>query len=269
MRAFVNGGYLYYEESGKPSGVPVVFLHGFPFSHEMWRDQLEAVSSKGFRTLAYDLRGHGMSDVGDGQYTIESHVDDLFSFLDLLKIPHAVIVGLSMGGYITLRALERDAGRFLAAVLCDTRSETDSNELRVRRAAQMMQVKKDGSDAFAEGFVKAVFAADSFIRNPDAVRKIREIIAHTPPLSIAGTLLALAARTDTTAALPKITVPTLILVGEHDVTTPPTASKAMHQLVQGSELHILPGAAHMSNLENPAAFNSHLLAFLEKVASGK
>lgn len=264
MRAQLNNGNIHYVETGKPLGFPVVFIHGFPFSHAMWRTQMDAAGAEGYRVVGYDLRGHGQSDVGDGQYTIESHVDDLIALLDHLKIAKIVIVGLSMGGYITLRALERSPERFSAAVLCDTRSEADSDEGKIKRAGGIKNVKKNGSESFANDFVKAVFAKESLEKIPTVVESIRGIISHMPPLSIAGTLLALAARTDTTSSLASIVIPTLILVGEHDITTPPSASRAMHDNIRGSELHMVPGAAHMSNLENPAFFNQKLLGFLRR-----
>jgi pimeloyl-ACP methyl ester carboxylesterase len=97
------------------------------------------------------------------------------------------------------------------------------------------------------------------------VEHIRTTIARTPPLAIAGTLLALAARSDTTAALGSVTVPTLIIVGEHDTTTPPEASRAMHAKIPGSELHIIPHAAHMSVMENPDEANRVMLEFLSRL----
>jgi len=266
MRTLINGGNINYVEHGDRSAMAVVFVHGFPFSHEMWNPQLDAIG-KLYRAIAYDIRGHGESDVGDGQFTIESHVDDLIGLLDYLKVYKAVIIGLSMGGYISLRALERNAERFSAAVLCDTRSEADSNEGKIKRGADVGNVKKTGSKQFADDFVKRVFAAETFTKKPDAVESIHRIVRHTPPLSIAGTLIALAARTDTTASLANIKVPTMILVGEHDVLTPPAASQAMHERIHGSELHIVPQAAHMSNMENPDFFNEKLLYFLKRVSS--
>ncbi len=263
MHAFVNGVNINYVESG--SGVPVILVHGFPFSHEMWNAQITALSSS-YRAIAYDVRGHGLSDVGDGQYTIDSHVDDLFALMDHLGLPPAVIVGLSMGGYITLRALEREQKRFRAAVLCDTRAEADGNEAKYRRFASITAVKRTGSAPFAEAFVKGVFAPATFGANPGAVDSIRRVIERTPPLSIAGTLLALASRPDMTGTLPGISLPVLIMVGEQDTTTPPEASRLMNSRIPGSVLHVIPGAAHMSNLEQPALFNQHLTEFLRKHA---
>jgi len=268
MHVRVNDGNLYVEQSGAPAGLDVVFLHGFPFSHAMWDDQVGVVGSK-YRVTTYDLRGHGLSDVGDGQYSVEGHVDDLFALLSSLKITKPVIVGLSMGGYIALRALERDQSRFRAAVLCDTRSEADTNEAKVRRFSVVGSVKRIGSEAFAKEFVKAVFAPGAVQRVPDAVKKITSIISHTPPLSIAGTQLALASRTDTTLALASLHLPVLILVGEHDQTTPVAAAEAMHERIAGSAMAVVPQAAHMSNMENVEFFNEALMKFLAGIAGGK
>ncbi len=261
-------GNIAYVDRGDKNAIPVIFLHGFPFNYTMWELQLEAVS-RHYRAIAYDVRGHGDSTVGDGQFTIEQHVDDLIALLDHLKIEKVNIVGLSMGGYITLRALERNPERFTSAALCDTRSEADSNEGKVGRAVAMREVKKNGSIQFADGFVKKIFAEQTFERNKDAVERIRSIIAHTSPLSIAGTLMALAARTDTTQSLGAIKVPVLILVGKQDALTPPSAAQALQERIPGSELHIVPEAGHMSNLENPEFFNEKLLYFLKRVTTNK
>jgi 3-oxoadipate enol-lactonase len=261
----VNGISIRYVDEGPRNGLPIVFIHGFPFSHAMWEGQIAAFGTQ-YRCIAYDLRGLGESDGGDSQYTIEGHVDDLLGLLDQLNLKKVLPVGLSMGGYITLRALERAQERFLGAVLCDTRSEADTDEGKIRRVAGMRTVKSEGSRVFADNFIRVVFAPGSIERTPEAVGKIHDIICRTPPLSIAGTLLALAARTDTTASLSRIALPTLIIVGEEDTLTPPAASHAMLGRIPGSELCLIPGAGHMSNLENPGAFNEALGAFLKKIS---
>jgi pimeloyl-ACP methyl ester carboxylesterase len=263
--AHVNGIVLRYVDRGPRESVPVVFIHGFPFSHAMWDGQIDALSAT-YRCVAHDVRGLGQSDPADHQYTIEGHVDDLLGLLDRLGLDRVVCVGLSMGGYITLRALERAQERFLGAVLCDTRSEADTDEGKIRRFAGIRTVKSEGSRLFADTFVRAVFAPSSFETRPEAVAKIHGIISRTTPLSIAGTLLALASRTDTTASLTRITVPTMIIVGEEDTLTPPACSQAMHERIRGSELRIIPGAGHMTNLENPAAFNGALASFLRRIS---
>jgi 3-oxoadipate enol-lactonase len=262
---FTNQGYrIVYNTYGPAGKIPVILIHGFPFNQEMWQPQVQALQ-KNFRLVTYDNRGHGQSDVGDGQFMIEYMVDDLMGLLDQIAAPKAVLCGLSMGGYIALRAVERNPDRIHALALCDTRSEADSNEAKLKRAASVRTVKDKGNAGFAEGFLKLIFAPKSFENNPKAVETIRKIILENSPLGVCGTLLALASRTDTTAALAQIKVPTLIMVGDQDPITPPSAAEAMHKAIKGSEMHVIPGAAHMSNLENSNVFNTHLQNFLEKL----
>ncbi len=263
MKIKLNDVYINYVERGVPQGLPVVFIHGFPFNHSMWEPQMLALPNE-YRAIAFDVRGHGDSDVADGIYSIEFFVDDLIALLDHLVLQQVVLCGLSMGGYIALRAMERHPERFKGLILCDTRSEADPNEGKVKRSASIKAVKTNGVKAFAEGFVKAVFAPQTFEENPAAVETIKNIIEANAPPGICGTLLALAARTDATASLAKIKVPTLILVGEHDTLTPVSASQSMQEKIAGSEMHVIPNAAHMSNIENPEAFNAALIKFLKR-----
>ena len=264
MKATVNDNEVYYVEFGDPHALPIVLIHGFPFSYEMWQPQIEPFEKK-FRVVAYDVRGHGRSAVGDGQYMLEFLVDDLIGILDHLKIEKAVICGLSMGGYIALRAIERNPERVTALILADTQSSTDSNETKLRRVAAIKSVKTQGVTVYAETLLKAVFAPQSFTNKAAEVEKIKQIIHANSPLGICGALLALATRTDTTNALSGIKVPTLILVGEHDTPTPPSASQEMHSRIPNSEMHVIPNAGHMSSLENSEEFNHFALNFLEKL----
>ena len=253
-----------YEVEGPRTGIPVIFIHGFPFNKSMWKLQVD-VLKKDYYVITYDVRGHGASDVGDGQYTVEYFVDDLIGLLDHIKISRAVVVGLSMGGYIALRAIERNPERIRGIALCDTRSEADNNEGKVKRANQALAVQTKGIKEFADGFVKAVFYEKTFETNPQAVEMILQMIERSDPKAVAGTLIALAARTDSTPALYRIAVPTLILVGQHDAITPPSAAHAMKEKIPNAELHLIPKAGHLSNLEQPEEFNQHLLNFLKRI----
>lgn len=264
MQVEINGHKLNYTVKGSDASLPVIFIHGFPFSHRMWDPQLAALPSR-FRGIAYDIRGHGLSEPGDGQFSIEFFVDDLIGLLDYLDVKKAVLCGLSMGGYITLRAIERYPKRFKAMILGDTRSEADTNEGKIKRANTITAIKSNGVYAFAEEFVKLVLAPETFENHPAVADKVRGMIVTNSPRGICGTLLALAARTDTTPALRKMNLPALILVGEHDKLTPPADSKKLQAQLPNAELHIVPQAAHMSNLENIPFFNERLLAFLDSL----
>ena len=201
-----------FETAGPSGALPVVLIHGFPFARAMWKPQVD-VLSKQYQVVTFDVRGHGESEVGDGQYSIEFFVDDLIAVMGKLKIDKAVLCGLSMGGYIALRAVERHPERFNGLVLCDTKSESDGNEAKIKRSASIQAVKKDGVGPFAENFIKAVLAEGTLKTKPETVESVRQMINANTPQGISGALLALASRTDTTPSLAKIQAPTLILVG--------------------------------------------------------
>ncbi len=264
MKLRLDGGNIEYDINGPRNGVPVVFIHGFPFSRQMWRYQVDALKQD-YHVITYDVRGHGGSDTGDGQYSVELFVDDFIALLDHLKLRSVVAVGLSMGGYIVLRAVERHPERFRGIVLCDTRSEADGNDGKVKRARQVIELGENGLAGFTESFLGAVFHGKTLSEKPAVVGAIRETIANTPLPAVRGTLLALAGRTDTTPSLYRIAVPTLILVGRHDAVTPPSASHAMKDKIPGAELHVIPDAGHLSNLENPEEFTTHLFNFLHRI----
>jgi 3-oxoadipate enol-lactonase len=149
-------------------------------------------------------------------------------------------------------------------VLCDTKSEGDTDEAKIKRTASMKMVKVSGVKNFTEDFIKLIFFENTFINSPEVIEFIKKIICDNSSLGICGTLIALASRTDTTSALSSINVPTCIIAGEHDKLTPPLIMQSMHKKIEGSEFHVLSNAGHMSNLENSKAFNEKLNAFLKK-----
>lgn len=256
----------YYVDYGQREVMPLILIHAFPLNHTLWNPQIQAFSSK-FRVISYDIRGHGESVVQDGQYTMELFVDDLIDLMDYLRIDKTIVCGLSMGGYIALRALERHPERFSALILCDTQSLADSDEAKIKRANTLKLIKEKGVSFFAEGFVKQAFAPETFKTNPKIIQTVREMILNNSPLGIGGALLALASRTDSTESLKKIKIPTLILVGEKDQITSPSASFAMKEKIPNAEMHVISQAGHLSNLENPAEFNQRLAVFIEEQVS--
>ncbi|MFH0990382.1 MAG: alpha/beta fold hydrolase [bacterium] len=264
MKVRLNNFTINYTERGLPQGSPIIFIHGFPFNHSMWDPQMMALPNH-YRAITYDIRGHGLSEIGDGQYTIDLFVEDLIALLDHLVIDRTTVCGLSMGGYIALRALERYPERFNALILSNTRAESDSNETKVKRFATFKMIKERGVSVFAEQFVQSIFSDDTKSKNDALVNSFTRLIQTNSPLGICGTILALASRTDLLAGLSQIAIPTLILVGEHDTLTPVSASRTMREHIQRSTLKVISHAAHISNLENPIEFNKVLVEFLNEV----
>jgi len=260
----LNDSQQYYTESNDNDGIPIIYIHGFPFDHTMWDGQINILPER-FRSITYDVRGHGQSESLTVHYNFEFFVDDLFALIDILELKNPILCGLSMGGYIALRANERRPNSFKALILSDTRSEGDSNEAKIKRATAIKSIEEQGAKKYAEDSVKNLFWEENLKANIPAVEKIKAIIENTSTTTLCGTLMALAARTDTTESLENITIPTLIMVGEHDPITPPIAAESLHERINDSELKVIKNAAHLSNLENPEQFNSCLLEFLEKI----
>jgi len=262
MRVDVNGSRLHYVDNGHFCKPAIVLIHAFPFSSRMWQSQIHALNGN-YRVIAFDLRGQGGSDVGDGQFTLDFLVDDLISLLNHLDIDRAILCGLSMGGYVSLRAVERYTDRVLGLILCDTKSEADSNEGKLGRTAAIRAIKRDGVKSFAKTFLTNAFSPTS-LRDQELVNAALKIICRNKPLGLCGMLLALAGRTDTSSFQPKIRVPTLILVGQEDKITPPNLSRRLHVAIHGSDLRTIPRTGHLSSMENPKQFNRYLLKFLEQ-----
>jgi len=258
-----NGIHVSYLDEGASTGMPLIFIHGFPFNKEMWSTQLTALSDS-HRCIAYDVRGHGDSEAGAAQFGIPQFADDLFSFMDALKIDKAVIVGLSMGGYIALHAIKKNPARIAGLLLCDTQCAADTQEGRDKRRKTIAFIQKNGLEVYAEESLKNLFAPGSFQSNKEEVLFIKNTILKTRPENICFTLQALADRTQTCSSLEQIEVPVLILVGKEDKITTPEVAEKMHSLISNSELQIIENAGHLSNLENPERFNEHAKLFLSK-----
>lgn len=233
---------------GDPKGLPVVLLHAFPMSGAMWEPQKEAL--KAFDVHVPDLRGFGDTPLV-GPWLIEHAAADV-----LESVPeNPVVVGLSMGGYVALQCAQKAR----ALVLCDTRAEADANENKLKRAAAIDFVRKNGVEAFLGPFLKDA------VHNGNVHGFLNGVAAKSTPQAVMAALAALAARPDGVPGLAKITVPTAIIVGSQDKITPLPLSELMRSRIPGAELHIIPDAGHFSNAENPAAFNDRLVSFLKRL----
>lgn len=239
----------------------VVFIHGFPHTHHLWDEQVKGLASQ-LRVITYDLREHGQSQIGDGTLLIEFFVDDLISLLDHLQLQQVTLVGLSMGGYIALRAMERNPERFESLVLCDTSSDPDNNAAKLKRAKSIQMIREKGLESFVESYTDGVLMPETLRKNPELQNRFRKMILENKPPTVKGTFAALSARMDMNPVLSSIRVPTLIIVGEKDQITPLEQAKKLQAGISGSRLEIIPGVGHLSSFESPEVFNSALLQFL-------
>ena len=250
-----------YSDNGL-DGVPVIiFIHGFPLNKSMWHKHMSAFKDD-FRVISYDIRGHGNTDEGNTDFSIDLFVRDLIGFMDALKIDKTILCGLSMGGYISLNAIENFPERFNALILSDTSCVADSPEAREKRMKTIESIKENGMERYADESIKNLFASKSIATKIAEIESVKEMILKTPKQSIYKTLHALSERKETCSRLMQIKVPVLILVGKEDKITPPEAAQGMHQRIKDSSLKIIEQAGHLSNLENSIEFNDQLRTFV-------
>jgi|HubBroStandDraft_6_1064221.scaffolds.fasta_scaffold154628_3 3-oxoadipate enol-lactonase len=250
-------------------GEPILFVHGFPLTHGMWRSQIDAFG-KSYRVIAPDLRGFGESKLtgatASTTLTMEAFADDLHVLLHAVFVDRPVVLcGLSMGGYIAWQFLAKYRDQLKALILCDTRATGDSSEQAAGRHKLAEQVLTLGSNAAVDVMLPRLVSAKTAEQQPGVVSDLRTMILRNSSVSIAATLRGLADRPDCTQMLPSIDVPTLVLCGQDDQITPMSEMKTMAQAIPGAQFVEVPAAGHMSPMENPKVVNAAIDRFLKSI----
>ena len=243
----------------------ILFIHGFPFDHRMWRHQLAGLAR--WECIAPDLRGtrSAMVPSAPSAYTMTTYADDLVALLDRAQIRQAVVCGLSMGGYIIFELFRRHPHRLRAAILCNTKALADTPEAKQGRDALAAKAQREGAPAVAAELVPKVLARETQQRQADVVREVTEMIERQPVAGIVGALHALRERPDSTPLLPRIQIPVLVLAGDDDQIAPAAAMKEMAEKIRGAEFVLIPSAGHLAPLEQPDAVNHALQRFLTQL----
>jgi pimeloyl-ACP methyl ester carboxylesterase len=195
---------------------------------------------------------------------MDDSAGDVIDLLDSLHVQQAVIGGLSMGGYVTFALLRNAATYFQGLVLADTRPQADTPEGVQARQRMLTLVRDQGPGAVADDMLPKLLGESTRRQRADLVEEVRAIVLSNGTEAIAGAITAMMTRPDSTPLLSTIKLPALIVVGEEDTLTPPQLSVDMHNAISGSQLVRIPGAGHMSNLEQPGAFNEALITFLNR-----
>lgn len=254
----INGITIAYSDRG--TGLPIIFLHAFPLNRSMWAQQEDALCSQ-FRIITIDLRGHSESDAPLWHYTLEQSADDVCALLDHLEIQQALLVGLSMGGYILFAFYRKYAARVKGLILADTKAQADTAEGEEGRFQMAQTAYRNGPSAISDIMIPKLLSPATIQTNPDLVHQVRAMIEGNQISGIAGDLMAMADRPDSFPLLSQITCPTQIIVGELDQATPPSDAKLMAEHILHARLAIIPNAAHLSNLEQPETFNQIVGSF--------
>jgi pimeloyl-ACP methyl ester carboxylesterase len=242
-------------------GKPVVLLHAFPLARAMWRPQVEALAGA-CRLILPDLPGFGDSPLGSAP-SVETMADAVAELLDAKGIREPVILGgLSMGGYVAFAFVRQHAGRLRGLILADTRAEPDDETAKANRDKMIGFASTNPASAVIEQMLPRLLGQRTMKENSAVVDEVRRIGSAQRPAGIIAALQGLRNRPDSTPTLAQVAVPALVIVGEDDVLTPPALSKDMAARLARSTLVVIEKAGHLSNLEQPAAFNAAVKVFL-------
>ena len=251
---------LAYTESG--TGPAVVLLHAFPLNASIW-ESLQHHLSADYRVISVDLPGFGRSQP-PRPFTMDSAADELHALLGHLGAVPCALVGLSMGGYVAFAFADRHPDALAKLVVIDSKAAGDDPAGKAARNAMIDAVRRGGASAVAQQMLPRLLAEQTREQQPALVQRLTEIIHSTLPLTIEYGLSAMRDRPDRTAALAKIAVPTLIVVGEHDKLAPPEVAAELQRQIPGAQLVVLRGAGHVSAIEQPADFLHLVRSFLQR-----
>lgn len=252
-------------------GLPVLFIHGYPFNSDMWSPQIDNLS-KFFQVIAPDLRGHGDSEptpvdnIKSEGYSMDLMAEDCASLLDNLSITIPVVLcGLSMGGYISFAFYRKYPERVRGLILAATRASSDSTEGANARDQAIQLARSEGTNAVFEAGLPKMMSPKTYTTQPDLVQRVNKIMQKTSLDGVIGDLIGMKNRPDSTPTLSNILVPTLIIHGKDDQIIPATEVESMHKAIPKSNLNIIPDAGHLVNLEQPDLFNRSVSRFLQEL----
>jgi 3-oxoadipate enol-lactonase len=241
---------------GRPDAPPLVLSNSIGTTRDLWARQAPALINA-FRVIRYDTRGHGDSDVPSGDYTVEQLGRDVLAILDQEDIATAHVCGLSLGGitamWLGVNAPERVSSLVLANTGARLRDEQFWNE-------RIALVQSQGMGALAERAVTAWFSDGFRERDPDTVHDFRAMLADCSPTGYAGCCAALR-DADLRNEIAAIRCPALVIGGTVDMATPLALAEFVRDQIAGTQLVTLD-AAHLSNVEQAAAFTDALMEFL-------
>jgi 3-oxoadipate enol-lactonase len=257
MKIKANGISFHCQVDGRDGAPWLVFSNSLATNLSMWDAETEALRDH-FHILRYDQRGHGGTDAPDGAYDFDQLVADAVALLDAFEIKRTHFVGLSMGGMAAVALAEKHPDRLNRVVPCDC-GPASTPQSAQQWEERIAIVRANGMAAMVEPTLARWFPAEFSAANPAVIGKVREMIRTTPDAGFIGCALALS-NFDLRPGLSTIKNDLLFMCGTKDASL--AGTKALHAAVAGSKLVEIPGAGHISNVENPGLFGHTLKEFL-------
>jgi pimeloyl-ACP methyl ester carboxylesterase len=260
MKYNIPGCSLFARVEGE--GEPIILIHGFPLTHEMWEPQIKLLTSSGYKVIAPDLRGFGDSLVEISEWTLDDFANDIIKLADNLNVQKFTVAGMSMGGYITFNLLDRFSERISRAILVATKAQADDEQAKSRRNELIQTARTSGKTPVIEAFKKILFAPMTWERNLDLISRVSMIMERASLNGIIGSLGAMRDRKDYVDLLEKIEVPVLIIHGKSDLASPMQNAELMASKIKNARTYFSDVAGHMVNLEDVEKVNQAILEFL-------
>lgn len=252
---------LNYQTSGQ--GMPLVLIHAWPLSSNMWSHQLETLKNKAM-VIAPDISGLGKSSRMRTP-SIETVAQQVAEILDHLKVKDPIVIGgLSIGGYVTFEFVRQFPERVRGVGLFATRANADTPEVREKRFKNIEFLETHSLDEFLPRVIPNLLGKTTITSKPEVVEKVKSLILENNPEGICDMLQAMAARRDSTQLLGEISLPTLVVAGEEDGFVTVEESKAMYAKLPNAEFHVIPKTGHLLNLESPEVFENIISEFLKR-----
>lgn len=251
MKTKVNDIDLYYEIQG--DGEPIMLLHGLALDSSIWKEMVELYATQA-QFILLDLRGHGQSETGEADGSMEQFADDVLGLIDELGFQKVTLAGHSMGGYIALAFAEKYPERLENLIMVTSNARADDDEKRKGRLADADKALDVGSAFLAEGM------APKLSKVLDNQRRSYEIIANTAPGGVANVLRAIAFRPNRLALLEELKFPVFAIAGEEDQLMQPEVAFEMAASAKSGRVVVLPGVGHMPMLEAPLALGALLVS---------
>lgn len=238
--------YLTYTEAGE--GLPVVLLHGFCETKELWDGFLEPLS-KICRVILMDLPGFGENQELEGPITIADMAEMVYATITQMGIEHCMLIGHSMGGYVALAFTEKFPSRVKGLGLFHSTAYSDSIEKKQARDKTIEFIERYGTEEFVEEFVPPLFFEGRRKDFKDEIRRIVEMGKKAPKGSVIESIRAMRDRKDRSKVLEKCQCPILFIVGKNDIAIPFQGSQGQYSMPSYSTIHILNNTGHMGMIE--------------------
>lgn len=259
--ARLNGVVLHHQVIGAaPDRPTIVFSNSLGTDYRIWRDVIVRMVGD-YSIIAYDKRGHGLSESGDGATTMDDHIDDLIALIEHFEAKDVILCGLSVGGMIAQGLAAKRPDLVRALILCDTGHKIGTPDMW---NARISAITEQGIASISDAILERWFTTEYRSADNAEFSGYRMMLERTPVEGYAGTCAAIR-DTDFTQSSSELSLPVICVVGTDDGSTPPSLVGELARLIPGAMYQEIPGSAHLPCIEKPVELSETIKAFIERL----